>query len=230
MQMRPDEIPSVRIQINFQGGPYDGESAEWDNRNQTGSHVALGLYLMTNGGSVGRDGVAGGSQGMQQYRIVDRGESDDEISITVEYVGPIDPPVSAADKMMRDNEALLKVRSLILTFKKGGRIKEEHVYYSEDRDYETQFAISLILRIGCQTKDTKTGIVEFGTNMIGRRIVGVAPWQDYQTLFKRLHEYDGKKEQMPPDLKAEQMDLQTPMSISDYVELPDGTIKIFVEG
>jgi hypothetical protein len=78
--------------------------------------------------------------------------------------------------LIRDNAVLLKGRSLILTFKKGGRIKDEHVYHGEDHDCETQLAISLILRLGCQTKETDTGVAEFGPNMIGRGVAGIAPW------------------------------------------------------
>jgi hypothetical protein len=105
--MQPDEIPAVRIQSDFEGGPHDGENLNWDNRNQTGNWFARIFYLMTDGGKLGKEfkGDAGSeliSMGefepgtvpvpeygnlMHRYRVVDRQESDDEILIKVAYVG-----------------------------------------------------------------------------------------------------------------------------------------------
>jgi hypothetical protein len=128
------------------------------------------------------------------------------------------------DDLIRSNEHVLKGRSLILKFRKGGRIKEEHVYLSEDHDWESQFAISTIFQLACQ------GVKELGPHIIGCGVMGVAPWQNPVDVLKRFHEYDDKKnETMPADLKAARLDLSTPMRIADYVELPDGTIKIDVE-
>jgi hypothetical protein len=104
--MKPDGIPPIRIQFDFKGGPHDGESVAWDNRNQTGNWFAQTFFLMTDGGQLGKEflGVAGSElikmgefepgtvpvpdygKVMHRYRVVDRSESEDLVLITVAHV------------------------------------------------------------------------------------------------------------------------------------------------
>lgn len=123
---------------------------------------------------------------------------------------------------MEENNAVLGGRQLLLTFKKGGRIKEEHVYNSVDEDYESQFAIWTVL--GMVADDGNVG-----PSVIGKGFIGVAPWDDLHSMQIRRGVHGPHTAEESHRRKAESFDFSTPLRVADCLEQPDGTVLMYIE-
>jgi len=140
---------------------------------------------------------------------------------------PLNEKLEAA-RLFQENHKMLGDRQLIVTFKKGGRIAEEHVYDSSHRDYSTQRTIQMVLFLLASTKENGKWRLDLSPKIIGNAMTGLSPWDDFEEIHNR-HSGRSHSPAPPHVLKKEKLEFATPMRVADIVAQPNGTVLMYIE-
>jgi len=136
------------------------------------------------------------------------------------------------ERMMSQNAQWLGGRQMIVRFKKGGRIRDEHVYDSAVADKESQLAITAVLWMTARTEgDGRNPRIEVGPHMIGNGMIGLLPWENLQDHFQKhgFNSETNKFDNPAPDFEKDRFDMATPMRVADVIEQPNGTVLVSIE-
>ena len=107
---------------------------------------------------------------------------------------------------------------LILTFRKGGRIKEQHIYDSGNPDTETQTVINSFRWLVDELPTTIT---------IGKGFNGLLPWEIHAPNNPIANAIS-----LPPnspELAKIKLDTQTPIRVADVITDSEGTVRVYLE-